>query len=685
MKYLLSVCLCLLPLLLCAGGGPEAVVVVVNSDSDDSKDIANHYCALRRIPDLNVIYLSDIPENNTITLEQFRSLILQPILEQIQQRGLQQQIDYITYSCGFPTRVTFDRALVKKMRWVGNPQASLTGLTYLFQLSLQSEESFLNPASNLYYRKTSNDNPQQQDGERAPAEKLKAVYAFFTEKNKRAAARRKNKSKISDEDKAWETAGWAEALKTLSTVAVEYPDDTSLHYNLACAQAMNGKSEEAIAALEYCVERGYKDWQHMQRDSDLKSLRGREDFKTIIAQLKNMPITVTDSLGFRAGYGFDKHGNVVAPGKGVHYMIATMLGYTGERGNTVEEIKRYLSAAASADFTRPTGVFCFPTNGDIRSRTREWAIASCIKQLEDLGFEAEETSGKLPQNKQRVMGVVAGTPFFEWDKSGSTLLPGAIAEHLTSWGAEFDRKGQTKISAWLRAGAAGSAGTVSEPYALQFKFPTPFIHLHYARGSSLGEAFYQSVAGPYHLLILGDALCQPFASRATLHIEGLPEQAITEAVQITVSSDRESVGYLVLLNGRQISSYQAGTEMLLDPAKATPGWYDLRIVSLDAGPLQTRTAHQQLIHFGDMDTKLNCQVTSNDDTIKVSYSCEAGPAFKHIALMHNARMLAHSADSSGSLSVTREQTGAGPLRLRPVLLDADEQVIYLGKPLDIAE
>ena len=39
--------------------------------------------------------------------------------------------------------------------------------------------------------------------------------------------------------------------------------------------------------------------------------------------------------------------------------------------------------------------------------------------------------------------------FFDWKQSGNTLLPGSIAEHLTSWGAEFDRDGQTKISTWF--------------------------------------------------------------------------------------------------------------------------------------------------------------------------------------------------------------------------------------------
>ena len=38
------------------------------------------------------------------------------------------------------------------------------------------------------------------------------------------------------------------------------------------------------------------------------------------------------------------------------------------------------------------------------------------------------------------------------------------------------------------------------------------IQVHYARGCSLAEAFYQSVYAPYQLMIVGDPLCRPWAN-----------------------------------------------------------------------------------------------------------------------------------------------------------------------------
>jgi hypothetical protein len=45
----------------------------------------------------------------------------------------------------------------------------------------------------------------------------------------------------------------------------------------------------------------------------------------------------------------------------------------------------------------------------------------------------------------------------------ATFAPGAYAAHCTSFAAQFDHSDQTKLTLWLRGGAALSAGTVVEP------------------------------------------------------------------------------------------------------------------------------------------------------------------------------------------------------------------------------
>ena len=95
-----------------------------------------------------------------------------------------------------------------------------------------------------------------------------------------------------------------------------------------------------------------------------------------------------------------------------------------------------------------------------------------MNKLNQLGIAAVIEEGVLPKNKKDGMGVVIGSASYAWEKSGSTILPGAIVESLTSTsGVMRERAGQTPLSNMIRHGATASSGTVTEPYALQAKFP----------------------------------------------------------------------------------------------------------------------------------------------------------------------------------------------------------------------
>ena len=146
----------------------------------------------------------------------------------------------------------------------------------------------------------------------------------------------------------------------------------------------------------------------------------------------------------------------------------------------------------AADFTRPSGTFYFAANGDVRAKTRQPKFQQAVNALQDMGYRSEIIKSKLPKEKDDVLGFTAGTSNYDWGKSGSTIMPGAICENLTSYGGRLGViGGQTKLNEFLRYGAGGSSGTVVEPYAVGYKFPSPMIHVHYARGCSLAEAFYQ--------------------------------------------------------------------------------------------------------------------------------------------------------------------------------------------------
>jgi uncharacterized protein (TIGR03790 family) len=93
-------------------------------------------------------------------------------------------------------------------------------------------------------------------------------------------------------------------------------------------------------------------------------------------------------------------------------------------------------------------------------------------------------------------------------------LPGALADHLTSFGGALDQPhGQGTALDWLRAGATASHGTVSEPCNHLQKFPHPqVLLLHYLQGETAIEAYWKSVAWPQQALFVGEPLAAPFGA-----------------------------------------------------------------------------------------------------------------------------------------------------------------------------
>jgi len=67
--------------------------------------------------------------------------------------------------------------------------------------------------------------------------------------------------------------------------------DPIVHYNLACSCALLGQSEEALKALEQAIAFGYHDFDYMQRDPDLESLRGDPRYAALVARASREEFT----------------------------------------------------------------------------------------------------------------------------------------------------------------------------------------------------------------------------------------------------------------------------------------------------------------------------------------------------------------------------------------------------------
>ena len=91
------------------------------------------------------------------------------------------------------------------------------------------------------------------------------------------------------------------------------------------------------------------------------------------------------------------------------------------------------------------------------------------------------------------------------------FLPGAVADHLTSYGGALTDSSQMSSLHWLEAGATASYGTVVEPCNFATKFPSPALLMRrYLAGETVLEAYWKSVAMPGQGVFIGEPLAAPY-------------------------------------------------------------------------------------------------------------------------------------------------------------------------------
>lgn len=385
-------------------------------------------------------------------------------------------------------------------------------------------------------------------------------------------------------------------------------------------------------------------------------------------------LDVIYTRAFRSRYLWDRNGKRTDdPKLGQRYLLSTMLGVTRGRGNSVAEVVRYLSRAAAADGTRPNGTIYFMVNGDIRSKTRDKCYPQVAAELKRRGIRAQVASGRIPSQAKDIAGLMTGTESFDWPASDNVILPGAICEHLTSSGGMLAAHGgQTPLSVFLRAGAAGASGTVIEPRAIQAKFPLPSLHVHYTRGCSLAESFYQSVSGPYQLLIVGDPLCQPWAVRPQVTVAGIDAAKPTSGTILVTPGGKAAAGQTIgsfelFVDGRQVTNrVTPGQSVRIDTTQLADGHHELRVVGIHAGAIETQG--RQVIPFVvrnksgpvELDIAPRPGVSAAAQLkVKVRH-----PGATAIVIRQNSREVGRVEGEAGEISIPAATLGNGPTVLQ---------------------
>jgi tetratricopeptide (TPR) repeat protein len=81
---------------------------------------------------------------------------------------------------------------------------------------------------------------------------------------------------------------FSEGLRIDERLSRLHPDDSLVHYNLACSYSLTDQYDLAAEALETAINLGYRDFKWMAHDPDLKKLREHAEYKRIRAKVRQL-------------------------------------------------------------------------------------------------------------------------------------------------------------------------------------------------------------------------------------------------------------------------------------------------------------------------------------------------------------------------------------------------------------
>ncbi|MEO0629495.1 MAG: TIGR03790 family protein, partial [Planctomycetota bacterium] len=355
--------------------------------------------------------------------------------------------------------------------------------------------------------------------------------------------------------------------------------------------------------------------------------------------------------------------------------IAASLGYTGERGVSVQTIIDMIDRSVAADGSTPGFLdtfFFIETNDAARSGPRDGAYQQAVNRITGAGLPAIRVSpGPLPPNNTPTLGVMTGVANLDFGSTTFTLENGAFADHLTSWAADFGRPQQTKCSRWIERGAVGTFGTIEEPCAYSEKFPSPYLHSSYAQGLTLGESVLRSLAAvPFQGYFMGDPLCRPYATGPDVSVMGVPtgnwQGSFSVVVNATPTRAGTGLGQAqVLVDGVVVAEGPAGSAFTIPTAHLDDGWHEIRAVVVDDSPQEVIgewVGSFTLSNTGKTLTMTPTQLAGDRDTEFGFPASWTGDFIDEVRIVHLGRVVA-AGDGTSLLRVPGELLGAGPARV----------------------
>lgn len=177
--------------------------------------------------------------------------------------------------------------------------------------------------------------------------------------------------------------------------------------------------------------------------------------------------------------------------------------------DSFDAAKALIDRGVAADGSRPWGTAYLMNTTDQNRNVRSQFYPEIELQLGAL-YPMQVLDGDQLRDRPDVMFYFTGLANVSAIETNQ-FQPGAVADHLTSFGGQLTDSGQMSSLEWLKAGATGSYGTVVEPCNFPQKFPHPGVLMaHYLDGDTLLEAYWKSVLMPGQGIFIGEPLARPY-------------------------------------------------------------------------------------------------------------------------------------------------------------------------------
>lgn len=361
------------------------------------------------------------------------------------------------------------------------------------------------------------------------------------------------------------------------------------------------------------------------------------------------------------------------------------LAHLGVRGESLDQAISRLETSARLNGQPPAGKVFFLTSEDVRTTCRSWQFEDAVTELKSVGQIGQILPLAEATHTSQAWGLMAGIAKLDTGALPQ-LVPGSIAEHLTSFAAVFPQVVQTTCTEWLLAGAAGSAGTVTEPLSIWTKFPTARVFVHYASGCTLLESFAQSVVCPLQLALFGDPLLAPWAKPQGLTLVSLADGSgsVSGTAEFAASTwaglnDRSSAIFY-LLDGRSVLASGRPPLLRVNSAQLADGYHELRAVVYGGGTVR----HQGLATLGFIAINHGYSITvSGLSTNQIltpgkplTLNVEATPPPRELALIRYESVVDRQPWTEGGVySLDPSALGAGPISVQIAAIYENGEVV----------